>query len=394
MKALFLLFATVAAFSLSAQPQGHFNKHHNATSNPSPKDNYSWKMTSFQTDDNYQLCQFSYDINHRLIAYTDTVRGEYYVVDSMTYDDNGNMVRLSGWQRLNGTLQNVYYIDYTYNEAGLIASRSNYNNFNGVWELGGVYNYSYDENGKIVLTTLTMGNMVYQKIEYAYDGDKCLSELWYSYSFDAGGLLPSEKYVNTYSNGHLTLQYDSVSDDGVHWSNNGRYTYVYDNMGNCLEHHHYDKYGSEVERNVYTYNNDMPLSSTLLPWNPEINRPKVYDNVSVCTREAWYSLDIDHNLQYICDYIYNYSDINATVLTAESERIVLYPNPISNYTVLSGLSDGPAQMEIYDIAGRFVASYSIMGPTATVDISGFVSGCYVVRIKQDNLTKSMKMVVR
>ena len=295
MKALFLLFATVAAFSLSAQPQGHFNKHHNATSNPSPKDNYSWKMTSFQTDDNYQLCQFSYDINHRLIAYTDTVRGEYYVVDSMTYDDNGNMVRLSGWQRLNGTLQNVYYIDYTYNEAELIASRSNYNNFNGVWELGGVYNYSYDENGKIVLTTLTMGNMVYQKIEYAYDGDKCLSELWYSYSFDAGALLPSEKYVNTYSNGHLTLQYDSVSDDGVHWSNNGRYTYVYDNMGNCLEHHHYDKYGSEVERNVYTYNNDMPLSSTLLPWNPEINRPKVYDNVSVCTREAWYSLDIDQS---------------------------------------------------------------------------------------------------
>ncbi|MBO7648328.1 MAG: hypothetical protein J6S48_03105, partial [Bacteroidales bacterium] len=117
-----------------AQPKGHFASRispRNAMSSPDPKNDYQWEMTSFYTDDYYQICNFSYNADHRLLAMSDSIYGEYNVIDSMSYDAAGNLVRLSGWQKLGGVWQNVYYIDYTYNAAGLITSRSNYNNFGG-----------------------------------------------------------------------------------------------------------------------------------------------------------------------------------------------------------------------------------------------------------------------
>ncbi len=393
MRKILILAALASALSVTAQPAGHFlNVAH---TNPfSSKSNYLWKMTDFHTSDNYQLCGFSYDGYNRLVAMNDSVRGEYSVVDSMFYDEAGNMVRLSGWQRLNGTMQNVYYIDYTYNDLGLIASRSNYNNFNGVWELGGVYNYSYDENGKIVLTTLTMGNMIYQKIEYAYDEDKCVSELWYSYYFDAETLLPSEKYVNSYSNGHLILKYDSISDDGVNWQYNGRYNYIYDDQGNCTEYHHYDRQGHEVERSVYTYDESKPLESTIIPWNPEIDRPRNYDNVNVCAREAWYSLDVDYVLQYVCDYIYDYATMGSGIESTSSASVMMAPNPATKVVSISGLTDENVQVQIVDAAGRIATTAVVNVANSNVDISGLVSGCYVVRLMQHGLPQSLKLVVK
>ena len=46
---------------------------------------YQWKMTNFHTDDNYQICSFAYDANSRLLAVSDSIRGEYNVIDSMAY---------------------------------------------------------------------------------------------------------------------------------------------------------------------------------------------------------------------------------------------------------------------------------------------------------------------
>ena len=358
------------------------------------KSDYRWKMNSFRTSDNYQLCSFSYDASHHLLAIRDSVRGEYTVVDSMTYDANGNMVRLSGWQRLDGEMQNVYYIDYTYNEAGLITSRTNYNNFGGSWELGGVYNYTYNAQNQLVLTTLTMGNMVYQKTEYQYDGDNCVLELWYSYNFDVNGLLPSEKYVTTYADGRKVLMLDSISSDGTYWMYNGKYTYAYDNRGNCTEYHHYDNYNREIERSVYTYDNSKPLASTLIPHNPEMERPRTYNNVDACVREAWYTVDVDQVLQYVCDYIYDYSDINAALHSPVAERVALYPNPASAHVTLVGLPEGVSQVQIYDLSGKLVSTQHAGSSHMTMDVSGFVPGCYVVRLTQGASVQNVKLVVR
>ena len=379
-----------------AQPEGHF------TSLMSPrktmpsfgaKNDYQWKMTSFYTDDYYQICSFSYDANHRLLAMSDSIYGEYQVIDSMSYDAAGNLVRLSGWQKLNGVWQNVYYIDYTYNAAGLITSRSNYNNFDGDWVLGGIYSYTYNNRNQLVLTTLNFGGLLYQKTEYQYSGDDCVQELWYSYDFDSGALLPSEKYVTSYADGRKVLRLDSISDDGTYWQYNGKFTYQYDSRGNCTEYHHYDGTDYEVERSLYTYDYGKPLSSTLIPWNPELDRPRMYDNVDACVREAWYSLDVDHVLQYVCDYVYEYNDINTGVQNHVDQEVSLYPNPASGSVVLDGLQDGKADVQIYDLSGRLLSVCHAEGPSMMLDVASLAPGCYMVRVAQGDWVKVVKVVV-
>ena len=396
MKKIILFAASLMSLCAWAQPEGHFASPFSpreTTSSQGLRNDYQWKMTGFHTDDYYQICNFSYNADHRLLAMSDSIYGEYSVIDSMTYDAAGNLVRLSGWQKLGGVWQNVYYINYTYNSAGLITSRSNYNNFDGSWVLGGIYNYTYNAQNQLVLTTLDFARMLYQKIEYQYVGNDCVEELWYSYNFDTGTLLPSEKIVTSYVDGRKVLVLDSVSDDGTYWQYNGKFTYLYDNSGNCTEYHHYDGTNYEVERSVYTYDYGKPLSGTVIPWNPELDRPRMYDNVDACVREAWYSLDVDHVLQYVCDYVYEYSDVVTGVQSPAVPEISLYPNPASGRIVLDGLADGEAEVRIHDLSGRLVLTCLASGPTAILDVTALAPGCYVVRVVQGEEVKVVKVVV-
>ena len=397
MKKLLFLAITMMSLSVLAQPAGHFASQmssHKTMPFHGAKNDYQWKMSSFCTDDYYQVCTFTYNADNRLLTMSDAIDGEYDVIDSMTYDAAGNLVRLSGWQLLNGVRQNVYYVDYTYNDAGLITSRSNYNNFDGVWELGGIYNYTYNSQNQLVLTTLNLGGMVYQKTEYQYDENNCVQELWYSYDFDSGTFIPSEKYVTSYVDGRKVLVQDSVSDDGFYWMYYGKSTFLYDNNGNCLEYHHYDEENNEVERSVYTYDNTMPLGNVLMPWNPEMNRPKTYDNVNACVREAWYSLDVDHVLQYVCDYIYDYEDVQTAVRNPMAGKVTLYPNPALGYVVLDGLSEKETEIQIFDISGRLLSTRNVTGSSSLMDVSDLASGCYVVRLLQGVSVQNVKLIVR
>ena len=104
-------------------------------------------------------------------------------------------------------------IDYTYDGDGNLASRTNYNNFDGVWKLGGVYRYLYDPDGRILLSELTMGGIVFQRVEYTYYDGNLVCELWFGY--DGSGLTPSEKIVTEWMGGRKATEYDSVSEDGV-----------------------------------------------------------------------------------------------------------------------------------------------------------------------------------
>ena len=202
MKKLFCIcFFAWAFLCLSAQPAGHLSQgdhHTDRVERLVAKNGYTHRLASYRTSDNYQFCTFFYDGSGRLVAIKDTMRNEYSVIDSLSYNDLGQMVRMSGWQLFANAWENVYYIDYAYDEAGNRVSRTNYNNFGGVWELGGVYSYSYDEYGRIVYSELTMAGVVYQRVVYTYsgtDGNR-VEELWYGYN--GSGVFPLEKIVKEY----------------------------------------------------------------------------------------------------------------------------------------------------------------------------------------------------
>ena len=392
---LLSVLLSVCAISVLAQPSGHLrqNGHRiNRIEQMAAKNSYQYKLVGFNTNDMYQFCDYSYNGQNQLVAVKDSVRDDYSLIDSLFYNGQGQMTRMSGWQLLNGRWENVYYIDYTYDPAGNIASRTNYNNFDGDWQLGGVYQYTYNSDNQIILSVLTMSGIQFQKVEYNYTDGLLSEELWYSYN--GSGLSPDEKLCYIYNaDGKLMQIDDSMSDGGSGWQYFGRHTYLYDNAGNCTEHHYYDITDMEAERSIFQFDYDMMLDETLMPYTPEMTRPETYTNVNAYSVEQWYAVDVDHRLQYVCDFFYNYADINLGIRQADASSLTLSPNPAVGVVTVGGLSDIPAQVLIIDVAGRVVMTAMLGRGSEMIDVQTLPAGCYTLRILQQGTPRTTKLIV-
>lgn len=350
-------------------------------------DSYNYKMSSYATDDNYLSCTFSYDKAHRLVAVKQIL--DYEVVDSLFYDGNNRLIKLSGWQMIGGQFKNVYYVDYTYDVAGNLASRTNYNYFD-TWELGGVYTYTYNANNQIIKSELTMGSSVFMRIDYSYVGEKLDNEVW-SY-YNGAGFEPTEKVYYFYQNDRLVEVKDSTM--GMYdWELYSTKTYIYDSQGNCIEKHCYDEHGNEVERSIYEFETRL-LDETLIPSHFEMDRPFTYNNVNTYSKEQWYTLDDNLVLQYVCDYVYNYVSINDNgIYSAGMEPFAIIPNPAQNRITIESNGLSNATVQVIDAMGRMVVTTTISPNDKTVDISSLSSGCYVVRISNKEGYKISKLII-
>lgn len=351
-------------------------------------DGYLYKMSSYATDDDYLRTEFSYDDAHRLVAVKQVL--DYIVVDSLFYNQDNKMVKLSGWQMIGGQMVNVYYIDYTYDANGNVATRTNYNYFDS-WELGGVYEYSYNDDNQIVASELTMSGMVYMRVEYTYADGLLSSEVWSSY--DGVGVSPSEKIYYYYDDDRrLVLKKDSILGT-YNWQLSGTETYIYDEQGNCTEKHKYDAYGAEVERSIYEFETRL-LAETLLPEHLEMDRPYTYYNVNTYNIEHWYSVDDNFTLQYVCDYVYTYIPINSNSIDAANvETFSVVPNPAKDVVYIDCPQTIDAEMQVVDAMGRVVANGKVLANNAKFDVSMLPAGLYVLRISNSNGTKLAKFVV-
>lgn len=75
--------------------------------------NYNYRMDGYTTDDNYINCRFHYDSQRRLVATYEEVPSEYELIDSIRYNDLGQLVRLDGYQLIDSQWKHVYYVEYT-----------------------------------------------------------------------------------------------------------------------------------------------------------------------------------------------------------------------------------------------------------------------------------------
>lgn len=357
---------------------------------------YNYRLDSYNTDDYYLNCNYYYDSQRRLQAIYEIVPAKYELIDSIRYNEYNQMVRLDGYQLLNNEWKNVYYIEYTYNNQGLLASRSNYNNFGGEFELGGIYEYFYNSNGQITTMELTMADMLLQIVEYEYENGLLATETW-SYADDPFSpnttFSANERMDYSYNNdGNLTLiTYNTF--DGFAWGVYGTRTYTYNEAGNCTEVHAYDGNGNETERSLFTYDNRL-LEETLMPWTPEMTRPQTFNNRNLYTLEEYWALDANFTLQYVCDYEYNYVDIDAVGLAdVEQLPLTIAPNPTESLITLSGLKEGVHQMEVIDMAGRVVMTQEIKN-NAIINLSSLQKGCYIVKVMNNDSLYSSKVIVK
>jgi hypothetical protein len=136
--------------------------------------------------------------------------------------------------------------------------------------------------------------------------------------------------------------------------------------------------------------------ATLLSWNTQDPR----DDFEMNRNNIIYNWQMNRNpfIDYplLADYIYgaNFGQPWFATLSSSTfapEEIKVYPNPTTNYVVISGLS-GISKAEIYTITGQLVQETTFTNETR-IDFS-LASGVYLVKVTNFNQTLTRKIIVR
>ena len=231
-------------------------------------------------------------------------------IDSLFYDERGNITKLARWTKIDGQWFYADYVDYTYNDKNLRTSRANYNNWGDVFELGGVYNYKYDDEGRMIEWSLKFIIDEFQKaiIEYDEEGRK-ISETIQQYNFSTYYL---ENYSMTeyeYDNkGNITEEFTYLWND-MSWSTSGIKYYEYDEFDNCILMENRTANGTVQERRIYTYDLSILAENVFYYPNPEEDFPQLPEAKTHLLKSFEYFAQNDKGeFVYVVDYIMEYME--------------------------------------------------------------------------------------
>lgn len=355
--------------------------------------NYTHYLNSWYSDDLMESKEFSYDENYRLIAdyWIDNVGEPITVRDSLEYDANGNVTKLSCHQILNGSWIYANYVEYTYNELNQRLTRDNYNNFGGSFEHGGTYNYQYDENGNLVHHDMYFGTWgLFETADYTYDvNNNCTLIISYSEGF-SGEFEPSNMVEYTYNiDGFLVEEKSYYYYNG--WILSTHIVYTRDENNNITVEENLDQYGSVLERHEYEYDMNILFDEVAPYVNPEGELPNPERTVNARTKDKFWTVDNGGTLTYVCDYYYYYKEIEDDGVEENlAGNVNVFPNPVKD--ILTVETSEYQDVMIFDITGRCVIEQPVNG-VANIDMSQVAKGIYFVSMKVEDRTATRKIVV-
>ena len=84
--------------------------------------------------------------------------------------------------------------------------------------------------------------------------------------------------------------------------------------------------------------------------------------------------------------------VNSSI-TQNIEGLTIYPNPVTNNKVfITSTLNGIKQIDIYDVLGKKVMSEMLIGKE--LNVSELNAGVYILKIRENNLSATRKLVVR
>lgn len=352
---------------------------------------FSHYLCARVSDDGYERKSFTYDAQARINCVIDSI-GSEKVRDSIYYDANNNVIRVSGHQYLNGIWKNVYIVEYDYDANNNMTHRRNYNSMGTeTFTQGGVYDYVY-QDGHIVSHTGYMGDyqFLFETCEYKYDAQNRLAAEIYCQGFET--VDSSMKLVYEYGANGKLAEVRCYYYNGYGWDYNDKDVYLYDVAGNCSEHSRLDASNNYTDRKLYDYDVNTSSENIAMPYYiPELGLPEGFSDVHMRVSEQWYTLDADHVLQYVCLYYYVYS----TGLSVEemiNSTVSVYPNPVQNVLTVN-LDEDAVAATVFDFQGRILQTTTCMAGVNYLDMSQYSAGVYFVKVAfKDGKTAVQKVV--
>ncbi|MFC4723171.1 T9SS type A sorting domain-containing protein [Geojedonia litorea] len=91
----------------------------------------------------------------------------------------------------------------------------------------------------------------------------------------------------------------------------------------------------------------------------------------------------------------SYAQNNAVILNAENEIVDLnvYPNPVTNGKLFITTHENLVKtIEIFDVLGKKIFTTRLSGQA--IDVSQITSGVYILKITQNNISATRKLVIK
>ena len=340
----------------------------------------SFFLDSYYSDDGFDRVQYYYNNDNLLESYhvVSGVPGDNeQFIDSLYYDERGNVIRVNSYQYYNDQWIFPCYIEYTYDDKNNRTSRTNYNDFGSGHEIQGVYTYFYEDD---VLTRyeMTLGGSLLMRGTYTYNAqgllDELVEEMYSSWMYTWEN---SSKTKHTYdANGNETQTAYYYWD--YSWVPESVVNRTFDENNNCMIREQIYN-GTVADRVSYVYDYDYSINDCLMPYHPEPsytwddfrgNKPLGF---------GWETADDGGTLVYICDYIFEYGELDDAVSAnyARPEMAVIFPNPTDGELNIS--LDGLKRVEILDVNGKLVMQSDANGKMLKMNVSELASGLYFVK---------------
>lgn len=130
---------------------------------------------------------------------------------------------------------------------------------------------------------------------------------------------------------------------------------------------------------IYIYSCNDTVGYVLNNLDCNDNNPLIYPGAN----------EIENNLDDDCNGLI---DDNVTIATYLYNSIQIYPNPASNWLVISNVSGMPLTFSIKNAIGTLVQHEAILNNTISIDISKYASGLYIVQFEEGALIKSLSFI--
>ena len=359
--------------------------------------NYTMRLAGIYSEDGVQSWDYIYpsETNSNVVCineldFLDEFGGE--ITDSIYYDDNNNIVRISTWQKFEGEWVYACYVEYEYDENNLKISRKNYNNFGG-FQLGGIFRYYYDEEGKMTNWTLSFSNVEeYQKGIREYDEDGFItSEVMQQYNFQTYYIENATMVTYEYDEDHNVVRSNDYYWEAEQWGMEAYRAMEYDEYGNCLKSEQRTPEGTVQERKVFEYDLSVSADSVFYYPNPEDDFPQLPKVKNLLKSFEYYAQNDNMELSLVTTYSMNYEVCNSATAVGEEYTFAssVYPNPAQDFVMVE--SSEANYVEVVDVYGRVMFS-SEMSETVKVDMSEFASGIYFVKLQANGATSVQKIM--
>jgi len=356
--------------------------------------------------------------------------------DYYSYDDAGNMTERINWMLFGGTMQKSQKYSYSYTNNNL-TEEIRYNWWTNSWT-----------NYKKINSTYNSANYITESIESEWQNNAWKSILKNNFTYDANNNLVEEieiywndslsnwlnmgKIENTFdANNNLTLSivygYNSTTNE---WVNYWKYEYTYDANNNLTlsiwysaqygtstwnnyrkEEFIYNTNNKITEKNTYNWSSNTWTNSYKYIFEYDANENLIHRNETIWSSGTWvnlwnYSWTYDSNNNLIEYYSSNwvakgwtdfekityYTSLHeVTNVSGIVSNLTVYPNPATNTLTINNIKEN-ATISIFNLSGAIVFTKKITATTATIDLSSFRSGIYILKIEENSGTTIQKIV--